>query len=101
MKLIWLVFVRVWSAVLVQVGGWARVFQPSMKTGILVVRSRTEVTEVDEVHPRWRGRGEVRVDAGVRLQPVTDLGALVGGVVVHHQGQLAGGVSAGHLAQER
>jgi hypothetical protein len=33
--------VRIWSAVLVQVKGWRRSFQPSMKARILVVRSRT------------------------------------------------------------
>jgi hypothetical protein len=39
---------RIWSAVLVQVKGWARSFQPSMKARILVLRSRTEPKV-----PRW------------------------------------------------
>jgi hypothetical protein len=34
-----LALARIWSAVLVQVKGWARSFQPSMKAGILALRS--------------------------------------------------------------
>lgn len=41
-------FARIWSAVLVHVKGWERVFQPSMKAWIVVVRSRREVKV-----PRW------------------------------------------------
>ncbi len=48
------------------------------------------------------GRGEVDVDAGVLGQPGLDVGVLVGGVVVHHQVQLASvGVGAGDLLEER
>jgi hypothetical protein len=43
----------------------------------------------------------VHVDAGVGGQPVADLDALVGGVVVHHQVQLLVGVGAGDLLEER
>jgi len=41
-------FARSWSAVLVQVNGWQRAFQPSMKVRILVARSRALVKV-----PRW------------------------------------------------
>ena len=40
------------------------------------------------------------VDAGVFSQPVADLDAFVGGVVVHHQVQLLVGVGAGDVFEE-
>jgi hypothetical protein len=54
----------------------------------------------DEVEPRGRGRGEMRAHPRVGGQPLADLDALVGGVVVHHQVQLAAGVGPGDLLEE-
>ena len=42
----------------------------------------------------------MHVDPRVGGEPVADLDALVGGLVVHHQVQLAVGVGTGDLAQE-
>ena len=41
------------------------------------------------------------LDPGVGRYPAADLDALVGGVVVRHQVQLAVWVAAGHMLQER
>ena len=39
----------------------------------------------DEIDPRGRGRGEVKVEAGMALEPRLDLGMLVGGVIVDNE----------------
>ena len=44
--------------------------------------------DLDQVHPRRVGRGEVDLEPGVLLEPRADVGVLVGGVVVHHEVQL-------------
>ena len=56
--------------------------------------------DLDQVQPRAGGRGEVHRDPRVRVEPVTDLGLLVGGAVVHHQMQLLGRVGARHMLEE-
>src|SRR4029450_4799886 len=56
--------------------------------------------DLDQVHPGRVGGGEVHPDPGVGGQPLVHGGVLVGGVVVHHQVQLAVRVGAGYLAQE-
>jgi hypothetical protein len=55
---------------------------------------------LDEVHPGGAGGGEVEVDALVADQPALDLGCRVGGGVVEHEVQLAGGELAHDPAQE-
>jgi hypothetical protein len=45
--------------------------------------------------------GEVDLDPRLRGQPGAELDALVGGVVVHHQVQLALGIGPGHMLEER
>jgi hypothetical protein len=111
---------RISSAVLVHTKGWQRSFQPSTKARILALRSLTEPKgsavdglafddaepDLDEVEPGPRGRGEVGVDSGVvGGEPVANFDTLVGGVVVHHQVQLAAvagvGVGPGYLLEER
>ena len=56
---------------------------------------------LNQVQPGPGGRGVVDLDARVRGESVADLDPLVGGVVVHHQVQLATGVGAGDLLEER
>jgi hypothetical protein len=94
-----------WSGVLVQVKGWQRSFQPSMKFPIAAMRSSTEVKlprrmawrvmmpkkVSDYVQPRRRGRGEVQRDPRVLLQPRFDVLVLVRAVVVRDDVELPAG----------
>ena len=99
--------------VLVQTNGWARSFQrdelldgggefADVAEGSAVDGLAFDDAEpdLDEVHPGGRGRGEMDVDARVGGEPVADLDALVGGVVVHHQVQSLVGVGAGNVFEE-
>lgn len=56
--------------------------------------------DLDHAQRRPGGRGQVHVDPRVGRQPGLDPGVFVGGVVVHHQVQLAVGVGAGDVPQE-
>jgi hypothetical protein len=104
------------SAVLVQMNGCLRSFQPSMNCRILIMRSRTE-----RKLPRWMAwRSMIPNQTSTRFSHDPEVGVkrtwilgsaasqlristrlFVGGVVVHHQVQLAVGAAAGHMLQER
>ncbi len=83
-----------WSALFVQVKGWARSFQPSMYSPIASSRSLTlwkvpdglagddPEEDLDHVQPGPAGRGEVQGDPRILREPGLDVGVPVGGVVV-------------------
>lgn len=87
-----LAFLKDSSAVLVQTKGREPSCQPAMKARILVVRSFTDLntayglalpdaeSDLDQVHPRGVGRGEVRDEPRV-LEPLAGVLVLVRGVV--------------------
>jgi hypothetical protein len=101
-----------WSAILVQVNGWQRSFQPSMKVSIAVMRSLTDlkvprrmawrvmIPNGDHVQPRSGGRGEVHGDPRVPGQPRLHGRVLVRGAVVGHDVQPDAGTGLGDLPQE-
>lgn len=93
--------------------GWHRWFQPLTKARILALRYLTKPKVAvggwrsmipNHTSTRFNRERDVGVkctfDARVRCEPSRTSTPLLGGVVVHHQVQLAVGVGAGDLPEE-